>query len=372
MYCRLLDDLETQARNAPDRVAWARAACKIAVHRARQGQLDEAKSLILRVRETFGVELHHEIASWVMLAEGVGHYFKLEMKPGWERLRRAYALAVALRTESALATCSAWMGLLALENCKYEELSRFVVEAFERADIEDHHARGRASLILADALHMAGSYSLARRWYEQARRHATAEGDQAMLGAMLFNVAICRAANILVSDAFGEVSEAELLRANMEVGSFRTYDFAVGAIPFEEATPLVRGQLMLVGRKFPEASAMLDSVQSERLHRRDFPLLQISRAWSYANQARLDEAWELTGLAIAKLSEGDDLDNLAYVYRRAKQVAEFCSKGDEASTYDSLAQNFLLKHRAAQATTLELMLQTAQRIDSIPKKEGPA
>ncbi|MEK8053493.1 hypothetical protein AACH10_24770 [Ideonella sp. DXS22W] len=368
MYCRLLDDLETQARNATDRVAWARATCKISVHRARQGQAEEAKALILRVRDTFGVELHHEIASWVMLAEGVGHYFKIEVKPGWERLRRAYALAVALKTKSALPWCSAWMGLIALENAKYEEMSKFLVETFEQSDEQDHHARGRASLILADTIHMAGNYQLARPWYERARRHATAEGDQATISAMLFNVAICRAANILVDDAFGEVPPSDLLRANMEVGSFTTYDFAVGAISFEESTPLVRGQLLLVGKKFPAASRLLDCVQSDKLPKREFPLLQISRAWSYANQSRPEEAWRLTSIAIEALTAGDDQDNLAYVYGRAKQIAERLERPQDAGRFAELGREHLANHRAIQRATLSHALQTADRINSLLKK----
>lgn len=368
MYCRLLDDLESQARNATDRVTWARAACKIAVHRARQGQAEEAKALILRVRETFGVELHHEIASWVMLAEGVGHYFKIEVKPGWERLRRAYALAVALRTESALPWCAAWMGLIALENAKYDEMTRFLVEAFERSDEKDHHARGRASLILADTIHMSGSYQLARPWYERARRHATAEGDQATISAMLFNVAICRAANILVDDAFGEVAPSDLLRANLEVGSFTTYDFAIGAISFEESTPLVRGQLLLVGKKFPEASRLLDCVQSAKLPKREFPLVQISRAWSYANQGLADQALELTSVAIGALRSGDDEDNLAYVYGRAKQIAELLERHEEAEKFAELGRVHLANHRASQSATLNHALKTADQINCLLKK----
>ncbi|MDT7837448.1 hypothetical protein [Aquabacterium sp. OR-4] len=372
MYCRLLDDLETQARNATDRVHWARAACKISVHRARQGQHDEAQSLILRIRETFGVELHHEIAPWVMLAEGVGHYFQIRVKPSWERMRRAYALAVALRTEAFLPACAAWMGLIALENSRYDEMSRFLVEAFEHAHVQDHHALGRASLTLADTIHMAGSYPLARRWYESARRHATAEGDQALLSAMLFNVAICRAANILIADAFGEVSASELLRANMEVGSFRTYDFAVGAVSFEESTPLVRGQLFLVGRKYAEASDMLDKVRADMLPKREVPLLLASRAWSYANLGRLSDAMELIGVAVASLTATDDEDNQAYVFGRARQTANLCGHPDLASAYGEHADAHLQAHQATQQSTMSLAMAIVEKIDSIPKKEGPA
>jgi tetratricopeptide (TPR) repeat protein len=302
LYCRLLDDLDSQARNAQDRVSWARAACKIAVHLARQGQVDEAHALILRVRETFGVELHHEIAPWVMLAEGVIHYFRLDMKMSWERLRRAYALAVGLKMESARSACAAWMAVIAYERSDLDSLSKFLLETFEASDVKDHHSRGRACMVLAAAIHLAGSYELARRWYDKTRLHAAAEGDQAMISAMLFNVASCRATNILIEDVFGDVSDKELLRADMEVGSFRTYDSAVGAISFEQLTPLVRGQLLVVGKKYPQALAMLETIDPNKLPTRDVAMWLASRAWCYANLEDQHQALSFADRAIDRKS----------------------------------------------------------------------
>lgn len=373
MYCRLLDDLDSQARNAPDRVSWARAACKIAVHRARQGQVDEAHALILRVRETFGAELHHEIASWVMLAEGVIHYFRLDMKMSWERLRRAYALAVALKMESARSTCAAWMAVIAYERSDHDGMSKFLVETFETSDIEDHHARGRACLVLAAAIHIGGSYELARRWYDKARLHAAAEGDQAMISAMLFNVAACRAINILIDDAFGVISDKELLRADMEVGSFRTYDSAVGAMSFEQLTPLIRGQLQLVGRKYSQALELLKAIDATKLPLRDVALWLASQAWCYANLGQPQEAWQFAERAISSLSSKNDTDEFAYVYGRLTQVATLCVKPDDAARFGELAAAHLSRHRLEQSNALAQLAPISEKIDSlITHKKSPA
>lgn len=372
MYCRLLDDLDTQARHAPDRISWARAACKIAVHRARQGQVDEAHTLILRVRETFGGQLHHEIAPWVMLAEGVIHYFRLEMRMSWERLRRAYALAVALRMESAQPTCAAWMAVIAHERSDYDEMSRFLIEVFEKSDTEDHHARGRASAVLAVATHMTGNYELARRWYDKARLHAAAQGDQAMISAMLFNVAVCRVANLLLVDTFDSVPEKEIVRANMEIGSFRTYDSAVGAISFEELTPLIRGHLHLINKEFPEALDFLEGINKDKLPLREVSLWMASKAWCLASLGRSEEAWCLVSPAISALTPKSDTDDFAYVYGRAAQVANLCERWNDAARLGSLATMHREKYRSEQLTAQARLGSVAATIlDLLAKKKGP-
>ena len=155
------------------------------------------------------------------------------------------------------------------------------------------------------------------------------------------------------------------------MGSFRTYDFAVGAVSFEEATPLVRGQLFLVGKKFDDARKLLESVHSERLPKREVPLLLVSQAWCYANLGELESAWCFVIRALAGVSDKDDRDNLAYVYGRAAQVAQICEKAQQAAEYCAIAHDHLAAHRRSQAETFTQLMRAVDAVDNIPKKEGP-
>ncbi len=352
MYCRLLDDLETQARNATDRVHWARAACKISVHRARQGQHQEAQALILRIRETFGVELHHEIAPWVMLAEGVGHYFLQQQKPAWERMRRAYALAVALRMDAAKSSSAAWMAFVTYNMSRFDDMLAFLREVLVGSDVNDHHARGRAALVLADCYHSADRYDLARRWYDRTRIHAAAEGDQGLISAMLYNVAAIRTANNRIASAFGIRSEKEELRARMEAGSSMVYDKAVGARSWEDSTPLMRGQQYVIEEKFEQALELFEPIDERALHRADVPILLADRAYCFARLMQDEKSKSLVQRCSEALGCLTHPDDLAFVYSRLAAIARLAGTPNEAARCQTLADEHLDAHREFQASLL--------------------
>lgn len=353
MYCRLLDDLETQARNATSRVAWARAACKIAVHRARQGQLEEAASQIQRVRDTFGIELHHEIAPWVMLAEGVAHYFRQDRKLSWERLRRAYALAVALRLAEAQNTCASWMAFVTYNLSRFDDMKAFLSEVLSGAEVDDHHSLGRAALVLADSYHSADRYDLARKWYDRARIHAGAEGDQGLISAMLYNVAAIRTANNRIASAFGIRDTKNETRARLEAGSSMVYDKAVGARSWEDSTPLMRGQQLVIEEKYGEALPLLESIDDSTLHRADVPIMLADRSLCLVHLNRLDEARACADRCRATLEWLLHPDDHAFVNARLAALAELLGEPDEATVRKQLALQHLEAHRAFQAAMLK-------------------
>ena len=203
MHSRLLRDLDAVITTTQDATLWARSMCRRASHLARQGQTDEAKLAIATVRSRFVDSLSPEIAAWLMLAEGIlwfsiGEFAKFE-----DRLRRAHGIAIASKYEAARAACAAWLALSAFNDRRYEEMTSLLREAFDLAASDDHQTHARASLVLADAFHLAGRFDLARPWYECTRQHATSEGDESTLSAMLHNVAAFRASNVKFADALG-------------------------------------------------------------------------------------------------------------------------------------------------------------------------
>ena len=283
MRSRLLVELEAQSKITKDRVAWSRVMCRIAIHHARQGNPDRANEYIQAVRKHYGVELHHVVASWVMLAEGILHFTKAEMDKAYDRLRRAYGLAVALRTESARPLCAAWMALAEFNASKYDLMVEHLTEVFRDANEIDHQARGRACLVLADSLQVAGSFELARPWYEMTRQHAVAEGDQATLSAYLYNVAAFRTVNLRLAEAFAEVSAKELKRASMEASSSFTYDMAVGSLAFGTFWKVLHGQLLNIHGEYSEAKILLDATPMHELVPRDTPIVLCELSWCNLN-----------------------------------------------------------------------------------------
>lgn len=348
MQNRLLEDLDQKIRTTSSRVDWSRLMCRKSVLLARQGQLDAAQRQIDQVRKVWGEELHHEVASWVMMAEGVLHFFRLDTHMAWERLRRAHALAVALRTESSRASCAAWMALLAFNGSRYDEMCERLREVLTEAAAEDHHARGRACLIIADAYHVAGRWDLARPWYDRARHHAACEGDQAMISATLYNTAAFRTANVRLTDAFGELDDFERERAETEAGSSMTYDAAVGAMSIEDYTPLMRGQLLGVVRKFEDALKMFSAIDPQRIRKEEQALLLAERAWCHSRLNQSEIAVELAEAALEQSTVFTEADDLAYVTARLADAYMACNDDHTAASLRTRAEAHYEAHRQFQ------------------------
>ncbi|MBP6903400.1 MAG: hypothetical protein KBC73_25155 [Burkholderiaceae bacterium] len=350
MQNRLLEDLDQKIRTTSSRVDWSRLMCRKSVLLARQGQLDAAQRQIDQVRKVWGEELHHEVASWVMMAEGVLHFFRLDTHMAWERLRRAHALAVALRTESSRASCAAWMALLAFNGSRYDEMCDRLREVLTEAAAEDHHARGRACLIIADAYHVAGRWDLAKPWYDKARYHAADEGDQSTLSAMLFNVAACRTSNVRLADAFGEPNpELNVEIAVSEVGTSRVYDLAVGAKSLQQLTPLMHAQIQVVEHQYPSALAILNSIDRAGLQPKEIPQLLCEQAWCNACLGSNDLATEQANQSEACMDSMFDDDDYAYVGARLSQVWASLGRPDRSSDLRCKASLRLDAHRTLQA-----------------------
>ena len=352
MDSRLLATLNAQASSTRDPVLWARAVCRAASHFARHGMTREALKSIGVVRAQFGNELHHEVASWLMLAEGVLHFFQVQTRESYDRIRRAYGLAVALQTESALPSCAAWMAHFEFNECMYDKMATHLAEALTLAKPDDHQARARASLVMADAFHLAGRYDLARSWYEETRQRAAAEGDEATLSAMLYNVAAFRAANVRLADAFGLEITKEAHRAKMEAASSFNYDFAIETQGLEFLTKMLCGLISTIQKEYKSAFDIFSSINLTSIPKRMLGPIYADLAWCCVNLGDLDKGWEFAQLASNSLSDISEADDRAYVACRISEVAVRCNHVEEACAFREAAIFSLETHRSFQERLL--------------------
>lgn len=353
MDSRLLKTLNAQASSTRDPVIWARAVCRAASHFARHGQTKEALTSIGVVRAQFGNELHPEVASWLMLAEGVLHFFQMETYEAYDRIRRAYGLAIALKTQSAIPACAAWMAHIEFNAGAYDKMTAHLLEALTQATEDDHQALARASLVLADAYHLTDQYILARPWYERARLNAAGEGDEATLSAMLYNVAAFRAANVRLVDTFGGEMTKEAHRASMEASSSINFDFAIETNGLGFLSYILRGLILTIDKKYSEALQTYDSIAEHSLPKRTLAPIYADRAWCNANLSRNDDAWKCALRAIEEASKITETDDIAYVESRVAQVADHLNFHEISIIHRANATRFLKEHRAFQANLLE-------------------
>lgn len=348
MDSRLLNTLNAQARGTRDPVIWAKAVCRAASHFAAHGKTEEALTAIGVVRSQFGKDLHFDIASWLMLAEGVLHYFKAQIPEAYDRTRRAYGLAIALRNNSAFPSCAAWMAHLEFNAGKFDDMAQHLEEALTTAEDTDHQAIARASLVLAVAYHIAGDFQLSRPWYEKARLNAAAEGDDATVSATLHNMATIRAANVRLEDAFGEDSAKETKRVSLEASSSLTYDYAIGHRGLEFLTKMLSGLISTINKKYSEALRSFESIDIEQVPNRLRPLILVDQAWCLVQSSdklrALSVVNELTN-AIPMVADDDDL---AYIHARLHHILSACDHAEDAARHANLAELAIARHKAFQ------------------------
>lgn len=353
MDSRLLATLNSQASSTRDPVVWARAVCRAASHFARHGRSKDALTSIGVVRAQFGKELHPEVASWLMLAEGVLHFFQWQTYEAYDRIRRAYGLAIALETTSAIPSCAAWMAHIEFNEGAYDKMVMHLKESLANATTDDHQARARACLVMADAFHLSGEYQLARPWYGKVRQHAAAEGDEATLSAMLYNVAAFRAANVRLADTFGfDTPGSEAHRASMEASSSVNYDYAIGTTGLSFLTPILRGLVLTIDKKYADALEVLATIDNSGLPKRTIAPILVDQAWCNFNIGNFEIAWALTRSAIGSLESSSDADDAAYVESRCSQIAEKTGRYDEAVIHRNRALSFLAIHQEFQRDLL--------------------
>lgn len=352
MESRLLKTLEEGASSATDKIVWARAVCRIASHFARQGDASRSLRAIADVRAAFDNRLQPEVACWLMLAEGILHFCQMHPSEAYDRTKRALAIARALGFKDAIPTCAAWMAHLEFNECKYEAMIANLDLALSAVERSDHQAGGRASLVIADAFHFCSDFASARPWYERCRLHATSEGDEATLSAMLHNVAAFRASNVRLSDAFGIVDVIEARRATVQAQSASSFDGALGTVALSLLVPLLQGQLLVVEKKFSDALSIFQSIDRLQLHQRLVPILLIDTALCLSKLEQRDDAILALGESITLVESIPERDDFAYASARIAQVASFCGKQEIVDHWISSASVAIESHKKTQSWLL--------------------
>lgn len=360
----LLTELDKRIRASSDSVSWARDMCRAASHYARQGQPEVALKWLDSVKRHFGKRIDPEVACWLMLAEGLVHYYKLEWTVAYDLFRGAYGAALAFQVEVARPTCAAWMAFAEFNDGRFDPMIRFLEEALLAAPKDDHQARARACLVLADSYHFAGNFAAARPWYDRARGHGSAEGDGSTISSLMHNMAAFRTNNVRLADAFNSSSLEEAKQASMEAASAYSYARAVGlSVWSRDNAPLLQAQAIAVQGRYDDALRLLSVVDSSRLPSRDRAILAVERAWCLVQLDHFDHAAEFATEAAQVEELTQDPDDLAYVYARLASIEERTGR-QYLERCSERASEALERHRDGQRALLTKLEALASRLSN--------
>jgi tetratricopeptide (TPR) repeat protein len=356
MPSRLLARLDAQIAQAQGAVAVACLRLRKATYLARQGRAEEASAIVAAIREAFGKAPNAEVTAWVSLVESLVHFYSNPGPLAMDRLHRAEALSRAIEHPELVPLCAAWLAHMEFNANQMPQMVAHAAQALRLAQPAHHATLARVSLVVADALHFAGRFDLAKPWYAAVRDHALAEGDDAMISAMLHNVATFRTNNVRLMEAFGNPAPDQAAQALMETESTKTFDLGIGTASLTHFVPLLRAQLLTVQGKYAEALPLFEG-NLEHASQQGLDRLKLAfyadRAVCNLRLGFVEQARNDISSALASESEACDSDDRAMTHAQISKILGELGDRKRALKHMQIGQVHFRNHAAAQVQLLD-------------------
>jgi hypothetical protein len=329
---------------------------------ARLGRFNEAADAIAQLRARHPTSQSPALTVWMCLAEGMLDHYRSQAATARDRIHRAYALSAAARLRPLIALSAAWLAHMDYVYDDLPGLARHVAEAWQEAEPEHHAARGRAALVAAQAYHWGGRLDRARPWYQRAHEHATAEGDDSTLSALLKNRAWISGNQARMASIFGDElhpSDATAIRqAQLSAESSEHFDAHVGRMSLRSLGPVMRAQLVLAQGQYAEALPALESHLAQALREGSdytMPVLHSDIAWCHIHLGRPDKALASARAAEASFMPDCEEEDRAAAHGRLRQVFAALKLDAEANAHAEQASAQLKTLREEQARLVSLL-----------------
>ncbi|OWQ90450.1 hypothetical protein CDN99_13965 [Roseateles aquatilis] len=356
---RLLKQLDKDIAAAKSPMASAGARAKRAMLLARHGAVVEAREALTALHQLSFQHPHPEIGAWLHLAEGLMSYYNgFVVQQAQDRIQRAQTIAATLPALAEVRVlAAAWLAQLAFIRHDPAALVEHARRCLDEAGPDHNVAQARVAMAMGVGWHYAGDIEIAQRWYIRARRHASMEGDDASLSALMFNMAGMRASQLRRESLSAHAARGpELL---LTVDSVRHYDAAVGAQMMNELTPVLRAQVLTMQGRFDEARQLyeehLPQAMSLGLERLGSSLLS-DLAWCRVNLGQHELALSQAREAEIELDPDCELDDRAITHSRLAQTFRLLSETADADRHQTLADEAWAQFGAQQLQWRELLL----------------
>ena len=307
----------------------ARADCLRAEHAsllARHGFQSQAEEALLELRKRYENRPHPKVTAWINLADAIVEGRTGDPSGAAMKLRRAHALAKACANAPMQALAAAWLAHELWNAYDVAGAVGFAREALRTAAPDDHKARARASLVVAEIFALSAQDARARTWFASARRHAVIGGDDASKIALSFNLSVVHGMLLrqarLSSQGSPDARSAELHRVVSE-----NVDAALG-VADDELAQMERARLLSLLDRVDE------SLELYRRHRladanrvnREWPIWLADEAWCLCRKGEIAEAVALASAAEALLHRATLADDLACVH---SLLAKVCAAAED-------------------------------------------
>ena len=354
---RLLSSLDARIAADPHSFATDCLRAERACYRARQGRLDDALKVAATLRERYNPRPSAVISAWVNLVEGLCRHFDDMGEPARDKLRRAYALSGFEPTSRLHLLCAAWLAHVDYAHHDVAGMAKHVRQALQQSAFDDHSVRSRACMVVAQALHLGGGLHLATPWYVASRRHASDEGDDLTVAALIHNRGRLQLTRLGEAALKGEQSD-EVALAVQGITSSRSYDRMIGAASLPAITPLLHAQVLCVLGDAEGALALfqahMTSADGQSTTRLAATMIA-DQAWCRMKLGQGEAARVDADAALASLVAGTQVDDRAATHTRLAEVYEHIGDVEAARQQASLASQHWYAFRELQTQMVKVL-----------------
>lgn len=258
---QLLQKIDVDLRSASEPAARGKLLARKSAYLARIGRFDEAKALVGELRRDFANSNSSNVTVWIMLTEGLIHYFEKLGIEAHDRIVRAQLLSTAMGDSELAALTSAWRSHLEFERSDFRAMVRSIESAFKFASPENYAAQTRVSMVLSDCHFLCGDRTNGQKWFLRSRDTALREGDQASIEALLYNKAAFSLAWQRAQSCFGPPASDDLSMLRLELASARNLQDMAGINALGHVVHLCEARLLLLEGKYDQGASKLQSIR---------------------------------------------------------------------------------------------------------------
>jgi hypothetical protein len=256
----LLTRIDEQLSVCTDPLQRAELLAERACYLARIGRFAEANEIATSLRRTFGDGLNARVSVWVMLIEGlVLFYAHLDIKSR-DRLWRAHAISVACKFGDLLLLTASWLAHIDFNRSDFTAVIGSLQKCVGRSLDLPSAWQVRVCLILADCFLYSRQFEVAKRWYEKARTSAVSLGDEATLGAIIYNRAALGLVNLRFEALVNSVSSEAIRFMSLELDSASSYQRGARHDSLTQLLAACRARILMLQKDYGAAASMLKAI----------------------------------------------------------------------------------------------------------------
>jgi hypothetical protein len=190
---------------------------------------------------------------------------------------------------------------------------------------------------------------LAQIWNRRAKDHATADGDDATISALMHNMAWLHMMTLRQVVLTGRGDPHAGTHALMSAESNEHFDAMVGDSSWQELKPILRAQIVSLQGDASQAIALytehLDKMKTvSRLQAN----LLADKAWCHVQLGQLSEARSSADVAVTSLIDETQLDDRAATHSRLAQVFGSLGADQEQLRHEQLATEAWKEYESVQ------------------------